>query len=564
MFEDYDWMVRSVSVPEAFRGKSVLLKVSLGDDDGFFSGIPLMEALRKVGAECYMIVSSEGSKVVKTLDACWEILDEQSDASKRFLSMVNDAFAKKGEKPFVGFIGKPDVVLQHRSGGFYGAGENVDMRGVDGWVEGVDKKPIEDACVRMLEGGFNMKSDEDFVQLIPTPLIKPRLPKKGYLSSYVEAAVLQSVAESIGNEVTSIFLNFKPDQNLPTDPHFESLIVFWALKHEKEVEGSIFKAYSDLSAEMGLSEFCVPPRVWFGFIGEGYLGKDVFGEVVGYPTPNGKTRWQHGFKLIRKHDWYSQSKEDGREPLLRFAITETMPVETFSRTINVDYSLLRERCAKIRDAIEGAEEIVVEGRKVNGARTRMSVEVAGRRVRVDDGIINMKPEANFGNFPAGEVYMTPEAVHGVFVADEVVIIDRSYLLKHPLIIELRGNEYEVVDGSEKILAVIRREREKAWKVIETWEAMGVPKDVVELNRKNFLNIGEFAVGLNPNARVSKYLIEVEKISRTVHVALGQGYDPDRPTTYHWDAVAGWNQELTVTAIKKGKGIPVLEDGKWKI
>jgi len=167
----------------------------------------------------------------------------------------------------------------------------------------------------MLKGGFNMRVDEDFAQLIPSPPIKPKLPKKGYLASYVEAAVLQNVARSMGNEVTTISLSFKPDPNLPTDPHFESLIVFWALEHEKKMGEPIFKAYSDLSSERGLSEICVPPKVWFGFIGEGYLGKDVFGEVVGYPTPNGKTRWENGFKLIRKHEWYPQFEEDGRAPL---------------------------------------------------------------------------------------------------------------------------------------------------------------------------------------------------------------------------------------------------------
>ena len=564
MIKNYDRIVRSLSVPESFRRKSVFLKLSLGDDEGFFSGIPLMEALRKTDSECYMIVSSEESKVVRTLESAWKILDGESDASKRFLSMVNEAFAKKGEKPFVKFISKPDVVLQHRDGKFQGAGEKVDVRDADGWIEGVNKGGIEEACRSMLEGGFNMRADEDFAQLIPTPPIKPMLPKEDYLASYIEAAVLQNVAKSIGNEVTSVSLSFKPDQNLPTDSHCESLIVFWALEHEKKIEEPIFKAYSDLSAEMGLSEICVPPRVCFGFIGEGYLGKDVFGDVVGYPTPNGKTRWQDGFKLIRKHDWYPQFEEDGREPLLRFAITETIPVETFSRTINVDYGFMREKCAKIRDAVNGAEKVVVEGREVDGARTRMSVEVGNRRAKVDDGIVNMSSEANFGNFPAGEVFITPEAVQGVFVADEVIVIDKSYLLKSPLIIELKRNEYEVIDGPKEILDAIRREREKAWKRIEDWEAMGVPRDLVELNKKNFMNIGEFAVGLNPNARVSRYLIEAEKIDRTVHIALGSGYDPDRPTTYHWDSVAGWNQKLSVTAVKKGRGIPILKEGSWEI
>ena len=564
MIEGYDRVLQSMSVPEELKGKRILLMLDLGDEGGFFSSFPLMEGLRRSGAECYMITSSKGSKVIRMLKSIWEILDGEDEASRRFLSMVNDAFAKKGEGSFARFVSKPDVVLQHRHREYYGNGVKIDVGEAEEWIDGLDKGGIEGACKRMLKEGLNMREDEDFIQLIPTPPIKPRLPKEDYLASYIEAYVLQNTAKSASNEVTTISLNFKPDPNLPIDLHLESMVVFWALEHEKNIEEPIFKAYSELSSEKGLSEVCVPPTVWFGFIGEGYMGKDMFGEVIGYPTPNGKARWQSGFRLIRKHSWYPQSKEDGRDPLLRFAITETIPVETFCRTIDVEYGLLRDRAIKIRDIINGAEEIVVDGRGVDGARTMMTVEIGDRIAKVDDGIVDMKAETNFGNFPAGEVFITPEAVHGVFVADEVIAIDRSYLLESPLIIKLKGNEYEVVDGPRAVLNVIERERRKAWERIEAWEAKGLPKDFVELNKKNFMNIGEFALGLNPNAKVSQYLIEAEKIDRTVHIALGSGYDPDRPTTYHWDSVAGWNQRLSVTAIKDGKEVFVLKDGSWKI
>ncbi|MDH5703088.1 MAG: hypothetical protein OEY99_02655, partial [Aigarchaeota archaeon] len=134
----------------------------------------------------------------------------------------------------------------------------------------------------------------------------------------------------------------------------------------------------------------------------------------------------------------------------------------------------------------------------------------------------------------------------------------------PVVIKMKGNEYEIAEAPRKIERVIEKERAKAWKRIETWEAKGVTKDIVELSKRNFMNIGEFALGVNPEARVSPYLIEAEKIDRTVHMALGSGYEPDRNTTYHWDAVAGWNQRLDIAVIRRGKSTVLLEDGRWSI
>jgi hypothetical protein len=45
--------------------------------------------------------------------------------------------------------------------------------------------------------------------------------------------------------------------------------------------------------------------------------------------------------------------------------------------------------------------------------------------------------------------------------------------------------------------------------------------------------------------------------------LGSGYEPDRATLYHWDAVAGYNQKLTLTALTSdGNDIPILVKGEW--
>ena len=39
---------------------------------------------------------------------------------------------------------------------------------------------------------------------------------------------------------------------------------------------------------------------------------------------------------------------------------------------------------------------------------------------------------------------------------------------------------------------------------------------------------------------------------------------DRNTTYHWDAVAGWNQRLDISVVRMGESKVLLENGRWAI
>lgn len=561
MLEEFDRAVKRIRVPQNLKNKRILIRLGLNNKAGYLAALPLAEALKRTGTSCVLMVSS-GSRVQLLLETVWKMLSQRDTAAMNFLSLVDKRFQQFKEKPFLSFVSPPTIILRRKGDIFFNSKVRIRTRSAEAWASSIMLKPLEAACMRMLRDGFKMKTREDFMQIVTLLPLRPKLPREHYLESYLEALALQGVARKFGGEVTTLFLDFRRDPNLPSDPVFQALTVFLALEHEKSAHEPIFEAYSELSRQWKLSRLSVPPNVWFGFIGEGYLGKDVFGESIGYPTPNGETRWQDGFKLLRKHDWYRESESDGRKPLLRFAITETLPVETFSRTIDVSYHSLKTRCAKIKHFMSGADSVVVKGRPVDGFSTELVVTIGGRQVRVGDGMVNMLPKTNYGNFPDGEVFLTPEAVKGVFVADEVIVIDRSYVLRDPVVIKMKGNEYEVAEAPRKIERVLEKERAKAWKRIETWEAKGVDQEIVELNKSNFMNIGEFALGVNPRARVSPYLIEAEKIDRTVHMALGSGYEPDRNTTYHWDAVAGWNQRLDISVVRRGESKVLLENGRW--
>ena len=59
----------------------------------------------------------------------------------------------------------------------------------------------------------------------------------------------------------------------------------------KNIDEPIFKIYKKLSAQLNLSRI-KPSNALFGIRGKGYHGRHYFGEVIGYPTLNKKSRWE--------------------------------------------------------------------------------------------------------------------------------------------------------------------------------------------------------------------------------------------------------------------------------
>ncbi|MHA2061776.1 MAG: hypothetical protein ACW963_05755, partial [Candidatus Sifarchaeia archaeon] len=144
-------------------------------------------------------------------------------------------------------------------------------------------------------------------------------------------------------------------------------------------------------------------------------------------------------------------------------------------------------------------------------------------------------------------------------------IDQSYTLESPLVIKIENGRYKEITGNQQILNIILNEKEKAkQRITHLEEKQALPIEILQLYNDNFDRIGELGIGTNPNAQLpSKYLIEAEKVDRTIHLALGSGYESDRATVYHWDAVAGHKQKLTVTALTSdGKEIRILIEGEW--
>lgn len=188
----------------------------------------------------------------------------------------------------------------------------------------------------------------------------------------------------------------------------------------------------------------------------------------------------------------------------RIATLPGITNEMFARTINIDYKEMLKLSQKLSDAYKGVNKVKV----TTNSGTNIIMEVKGRRVDIDSGLIHEK--GGFGNLPAGEVSLSPKEKksNGVIVIDSMEDIaepkTRTYV-KNGLVQEVEGD---------------RAFREKLWKL------------------KNARNIAELGIGTNPNAKVVGNILEDEKVLGTCHIAYGSNisYGGRVKSDVHWDAI----------------------------
>lgn len=530
-------------------------------------------------------VDISSDRIYALLEFVWEIIDKYKEVRAggkyeyeyerkfgKIMDLINAIFEEKNERPFETFVPSPDIILDFDGDKF------ISIRGspaitlkvdnADSWLSlSTVEEDLETVCFEIIKTGFNLPRGGDTVLILPNiPAEKNRKrPKEDYLHAYIQAFKYEDIAYKKGRIASILTLNTKEHPNDLADEIWSTIQAFWGIELSKKVPENPFKRYRIFSGESGFRYKAQIPHAIYFFKGEGYFGKDIFGEIIGYPTPNLETKWTSAFQLISKFDWYPQKKHDDRDPLVRVGLQEILPISTFLRVCNIDYKQLRKRNARIKEALSNAEKIEVIGQPINGndTATKLIVSLGRREIRTSDAEAIWP--GMFANFPGGEVYFTPDTIDGTFVADETISIDRSYTLESPLVIKIENGRYKEILGNQQILDKILTEKEKAkQRITHLEEKQALPIEILQLYKDNFDRIGELGLGTNPNAHLpSKYLIEAEKVDRTIHLALGSGYESDRATVYHWDAVAGLKQKLTVTALTSdGKETQILIEGEW--
>lgn len=215
----------------------------------------------------------------------------------------------------------------------------------------------------------------------------------------------------------------------------------------------------------------------------------------------------------------------------RFASLPHFDPEMFFSSMRVDWHALADRTRRLADAVNGAEEILVEA--PNG--TRMRFGKRGRTAKGDDGLLTAP--GSFGNLPAGEVYLAP--LEGTSEGVMVLEYGPTRKLASPVELIVRNGEVVEVRGDEPLCTELERKFGESAR-----------------NR----NIAELGIGTNDRATRPDNILEAEKILGTIHIALGDnsGFGGTVQTPFHEDYVF---YRPTLTAIAAdGSRAELLRDG----
>ncbi|MDR1178545.1 MAG: aminopeptidase [Spirochaetaceae bacterium] len=302
------------------------------------------------------------------------------------------------------------------------------------------------------------------------------------------------------------------------------------------------KTQMDFADEAVIAAFGANPQVFVSLSAQ-KLGKDRNGIASPYTT-DGQS-WDHIFH----YQLY------GTRTCRAFWSPGTT-VDSFVRTVPIDYTLLKTRCAALKKVLDKALSIHIAA----PGGTDVSFGLAGRKTKLDDGDFSHPGQG--GNLPAGEVFISPEngTACGTIVFDgSISLHDRDILIRNPIHCTLKDGFITGVSGgadAKELLKTITLAERNA----RSYEKQGkFPPGAGELNAKNARNIGEIGIGLNPRARVTGHMLEDEKAFETCHFAVGHNYDGDAPALIHLDGLV---HRPTITAVLgNGKKIIIEEKGK---
>jgi hypothetical protein len=566
------------------KAKSFLIVFDVINKKSFFSIAPLSRAIHELGADLNAVGIEKESESLDALYDIWGAFKqdkENPDGKAGALIDFIEEVEKRAKGKFTGLFEGPDYILEAKEFGFEGS---FTLPFKDDWFKEHRGNEMDETCKKIWKDVYDLKKDEK-VSIGFVPIQKDEMlghPLEDYLDSY--AISWHMVINCKASGITMGASTQRKSMLDKSEGMSELRAVILGCELCKDVDEEVFKKYKKLSELLDLKRITVVDASFF-IAGKGYSGKHVFGEVIGYPSLNKKTRWQSPGQMIYKLDFYPQTALDERIPLARVGFTETLPIDVFIETCNVDWKKMRERNWKIKEIADKCKLIRVSGEEIDGFKTDFEAGLVKsdgvhRWVRTSDTDVREKINSEFlkktgikagtmANLPGGEAFVTPEYVKGTIVGDVVISIDQSYLLsdKDPLVIESDGKNYKIISGPKEIIDKVKEKKKEAWEMILNQERFkSQPQEIVDLKKKNFNMINEFAINTNPSAKLCDYLIVNEKIARMIHVALGSGFEPDRATEYHTDIVINSpRQKMNIYGVDdKGKEHWIIRKGEFVV
>ena len=570
------------------EGKVVFVILNLEQNEAFYSIAPLSRAIHNLGGDLHAMVIEENSNNLEILKDVWYVYDDwvkkklntrKVKALKSFIKAVNK---RTKTSVFKEIFKGPDIILKAGENGFTGT---MELEYKFRWHKKYRVNELLETASKIWKQGYDLKKGERAgISFVLVPSEKhTELPLEDYLDSYSIALAMALSAKKFG---VNLRIGASSDRfSLLAKPvrTAELVTTLRGCELSKDVDEEVFKKYKEFSEILKIDRMD-HTQAGFGIHAKGYYGKHFFGDSIGYPSLDKKTRWSSPGQLMLKDRYEPQTALEKRDPMMRYAVTETLPIDIFIETCNINYDKLRKRSMTIRDIFNKCEYIRVVGEVADGYKTDFTVNLVSNDGKIrrlftaqDSDVQDIIDKeyykrtkikaGSYANFPSGETFVTPESIYGMMVGDVVINIDRSYVIpdKTPIVVEFKGNRYNVIKAPKRLKEVMIKERGDARQRLNDIEKSGsLPKEVVDIYKKNFWNIGEFAVNTNPKAKLCNYLIVNEKIARMIHVALGLGFEPDRKTMYHWDIVVNApRQKLDIYGVDKEKKVHwVLKKGDF--
>jgi leucyl aminopeptidase (aminopeptidase T) len=165
-------------------------------------------------------------------------------------------------------------------------------------------------------------------------------------------------------------------------------------------------------------------------------------------------------------------------------------------SMTADYDSILKIAKKLMEAFK--EVTIVKLTGPGGTDLVMNIE--GRGFETDVRI----PKGGIGNLPAGEIWCAPSETdaNGIFVCDGS--IGDMGPVKEPITISLKNGKVVSIECADMEFG------EKVRKALSLDDMSNT--------------IGEFGIGLNPQAKLTGNLLEDEKVGGTAHIACGNNID----------------------------------------
>jgi len=545
------------------KDKLVFVIANIKEEKAFFSLAPLSMAIHELEGDLHVIIKEENEFInYKILKKIWYTYDDflkgiKTDKVKALMGFIGSVDKRTKTKVFRDMFKKPELILKAKENGFTGT---LELPYKSEWHSKYRFKDLLETAKAIWKQGYDLKSkDRIGISFVLMPKKQDiELPVEDYLDSYSIAWAMANTAKDFK---TTVYLSSSTDRASRLAKAVRSVDLMATLKGcelEKNIKEEVFQKYKKLSKLLKMDKMSFVSAN-FGIHAKGYFGRHFFGERIGYPTPNKKSRWNSPGEMMLKDRYSPQARDEPRPPLMRHAITETLPIDIFIETCNVDYPKLRKRSEKVRDILNKCKYVRVIGKenKVYGGSYKtdfgfdlLTNEGKRRKFTSHDSEVNTLIDlefyketgikaGNYANFPSGEAFVCPENLKGQIVGDVVINVGQSRMIpkKTPIILHCNGSGYKILNAPSKIHEIIKKElKEARQKIHDLKKNESTPKSMIEMFKKNFKMMGEFAINTNPKAKVCNYLIVNEKIAHMIHVAMGSGFEPDRKTVYHWDIV----------------------------